>query len=76
MVFSWIIDMHHHFIPMISTLSYSSQFVDYLLNDNKKTRYYILTKTRKSIYIKRSSINSQISFFTDQKKKECLQLEN
>ena len=36
-IFSWIIDLHHHFIPMISTLSYSAaQSIDHLSNNNIK----------------------------------------
>ncbi len=77
MIFSWIIDMHHHFIPMISSLSYSAQSIDHLSNNNKKNSLVYSDQKQENQFIpEEGPLISQISLFIDQKKKECTELEN
>ncbi len=69
-IFSWINDMHHHFIPMISTLSYSAQSIDHLSNNNiKNSLVYSSQKQENQLISKEVPLISQISFFIDQKEK-------
>ena len=62
-IFSWIIDLHQHFIPRVSTLPSSPQSLEHLSNNNiKNSIVYSGQKQENQLISKKVPLISQISF--------------